>query len=195
MLLAARFTRRGDTQGMTLSTRMLAGAFLRDRAPEQAATIGSVNSLEQGASSRDDVVLRPASEDAGARPTRRGAMSEPDPIHCAARGAEPVRLPVAAKERISFDRQELREIFNVYGRMVVSGEWRDYAVDFLRDRAVFSVFRRASEVPLYRIVKDPSLARRQGVYAVITATGLIVRRGHELRSVLRVLEKPLRLVS
>src|SRR5882757_5072090 len=98
-------------------------------------------------------------------------MSDTDPIHAAARGAELVRLPVAAKERISFDRQELREIFNLYGRKVVSGEWRDYALDFLRDRAVFSVFRRASEMPLYRIVKDPALARRQGAYAVITATG------------------------
>jgi hypothetical protein len=122
-------------------------------------------------------------------------MSDPEPISSAARGAELVRFPVAAKERISFDRQELREIFNVYGRKVVSGEWRDYAVDFLKDRAVFSVFRRASEVPLYRIVKDPSLARRQGAYAVITGTGLIVKRGHELRNVLRVLEKPLLLVS
>jgi hypothetical protein len=150
-----------------------------------------LNLLEQGASSRDDVLLyRPW----GFR-IRRGAMSDPEPIPSAARGAELVRFPVAAKERISFDRQELREIFNVYGRKVVSGEWRDYAVDFLKDRAVFSVFRRASEVPLYRIVKDPSLARRQGAYAVITATGLIVKRGHELRNVLRVFERPLLLVS
>jgi hypothetical protein len=122
-------------------------------------------------------------------------MSDLDPIYAAARGAELVRFPVAAKERISFDRLELREIFNLYGRKVVSGEWRDYAVDFLKDRAVFSVFRRASEMPLYRIVKDPALARRQGAYAVIGATGLILKRGHELRNVLRVLEKPLRLVS
>jgi hypothetical protein len=117
-------------------------------------------------------------------------MSDPDPIYAAARGAELVRFPLAAKERISFDRLELRELFNLYGRKVISGEWRDYAVDFLKDRAIFSVFRRSSEVPLYRIVKDPVLARRQGVYAVITATGLILKRGHELRNVLRVLEKP-----
>jgi hypothetical protein len=121
-------------------------------------------------------------------------MSDPDPIFAAARGAELVRFPVAAKERISFDRQELREIFNVYGRKVVSGEWRDYAIDFLKDRAVFSIFRRTSEMPLYRVVKDPSLARRQGAYAIVTATGLVLKRGHELRNVLRVLEKP-RLVN
>jgi Protein of unknown function (DUF2794) len=117
-------------------------------------------------------------------------MSDTDPIYAAARGAELVRFPVAAKERISFDRQELREIFNVYGRKVVSGDWRDYAIDFLKDRAVFSIFRRTSEMPLYRVVKDPSLARRQGAYAVITATGLVLKRGHDLRNVLRVLEKP-----
>jgi Protein of unknown function (DUF2794) len=122
-------------------------------------------------------------------------MSDPEPIHYAARGADLVRFPVAAKERISFNRQELREIFSVYGRKVMLGEWRDYALDFLKERAVFSVFRRASEMPLYVIVKDPALARRQGAYAVIAATGLIVKRGHDLRNVLRVLEKPLRLVN
>ena len=84
---------------------------------------------------------------------------------------------------------------NVYGRMVADGEWRDYAIDFLKDRAVFSVFRRASEVPIYRIEKDPKLARRQGAYSVISATGLIMRRGHELDRVLRVFDKKLSLVA
>ncbi len=96
--------------------------------------------------------------------------------------------------RVTFDRRELDRILNLYGRMVAAGEWRDYAIDFLKDRAVFSVFRRASEVPIYRIEKDPKLARRQGAYSVITATGLILRRGHELDRVLRVLDKSLKLV-
>jgi hypothetical protein len=89
--------------------------------------------------------------------------------------------------RITFNRIELNRILNLYGRMVADGEWRDYSIDFLRDRAVFSVFRRASEVPLYRIEKDPRLARKQGMYSVISATGLILRRGHELERVLLVL--------
>jgi hypothetical protein len=92
---------------------------------------------------------------------------------------------------VTFDRRELDRIFGLYGRMVAAGEWRDYAIDFLRDRAVFSVFRRAAEVPLYRIEKNPKLARRQGAYSVITATGLIMRRGHELDRVLRVLDEKL----
>jgi hypothetical protein len=96
--------------------------------------------------------------------------------------------------RVTFDRRELDRILNLYGRMVAAGEWRDYAIDFLKDRAVFSIFRRASEVPIYRIEKDPKLARRQGAYSVITATGLILRRGHELDRVLRVLDKSLKLV-
>ena len=79
--------------------------------------------------------------------------------------------------------------------MVAAGEWRDYAIDFLKDRSVFSVFRRASEVPIYRIEKDPRLARKQGAYSVISATGLIVKRGHELDRVLRVIDRPLRVVS
>jgi hypothetical protein len=91
--------------------------------------------------------------------------------------------------RVTFNRLELNRILNLYGRMVADGEWRDYAIDFLKDRAVFSVFRRTCEVPIYRIEKNPRLARRQGAYSVISATGLIMRRGHELERVLRVLDK------
>ncbi len=78
--------------------------------------------------------------------------------------------------------------------MVGEGEWRDYAIDHLKDKAVFSVFRRASEVPLFRIEKDPKLARRQGAFSVIAASGLIVKRGHDLAQVLRVFEKSPKLV-
>ncbi len=92
--------------------------------------------------------------------------------------------------QVTFNRRELNRILDLYGRMVAAGEWRDYAIDFLKDRAVFSVFRRSSEVPLYRIEKDPRLAQRQGAYSVISATGLILRRGHELDRVLRVIDKP-----
>jgi hypothetical protein len=73
--------------------------------------------------------------------------------------------------------------------MVADGEWRDYSIDFLRDRAVFSVFRRASEVPIYRIEKDLRLVRKQGMYSVISATGLILRRGHELDRVLLAIDR------
>jgi hypothetical protein len=95
----------------------------------------------------------------------------------------------APGSRVTFDRRELDRILGLYGRMVAAGEWRDYAIDFLKDRAVFSVFRRASEVPIYRIEKNPRLARRQGAYSVVSATGLIVRRGPELDRVLRALDK------
>src|SRR2546422_6373148 len=97
--------------------------------------------------------------------------------------------------RVTFDRRELNRIFGLYGRKVAAGEWRDYAIDFLKDRAVFSVFRRASEVPIYRIEKTPKLARRQGPYSVISATGLIVRRGHELDGVLRAIDGSLSVVA
>lgn len=98
-------------------------------------------------------------------------------------------------KQISFDRRELSQILSIYGRKVAAGEWRDYAIDMLREKAVFSVFRKASEHPLYRIEKSPKLARRQGAYAVISTTGLILKRGHDLGNVLRVLEKKLRLVE
>ena len=85
---------------------------------------------------------------------------------------------------ISFDRKELNLILGVYGSKVAEGEWRDYALDFSRDSAIFSVFRRTSEMPLYRIVKDPKLARKQGAYAVLAQGGMILRRGHDLAQVL-----------
>jgi len=116
--------------------------------------------------------------------------------------AEPMRggasrvIPFpAAPHRVTFTRDELQAILNLYGRMVAEGEWRDYAIDFTRDRAVFSVFRRTSEMPLYRIVKEPRLARRQGAYAVVTATGLVLKRGHDLDRVLKVIDRPLRVVQ
>lgn len=97
----------------------------------------------------------------------------------------------------SFDRRELSSILKVYGRKVAEGEWRDYAIDFRRDEAVFSIFRRASEMPLFRIVKDMRLARRQGAYSVVAAGGMILKRGSDLERVLAVLEKrrSLRLVD
>lgn len=102
-------------------------------------------------------------------------------------GSAPARS--APFNQVTFNRRELNRILDLYGRKVAAGEWRDYAIDFLKDRAVFSVFRRASEVPLYRIEKDPKLAQRQGAYSVISASGHILRRGHELERVLRAIDK------
>jgi hypothetical protein len=109
-------------------------------------------------------------------------------------GGTPARS-ATAPQHVTFSRLELNRILDLYGRKVAAGEWRDYAIDFLKDRAVFSVFRRASEVPLYRIEKNPKLGRRQGAYSVISATGLIVRRGHELDRVLRSIDVSLSLVT
>ena len=109
-------------------------------------------------------------------------------------GGSPARSAPAPVNQVTFSRRELNRILDLYGRKVAAGEWRDYAIDFLKDRAVFSVFRRASEVPIYRIEKSPKLARRQGAYSVISATGLIVRRGHELDRVLRAIDVSLSLV-
>ena len=95
---------------------------------------------------------------------------------------------------VSFDRHELSTILNLYGRKVAAGEWRDYAIDFDKNRAVFSIFRRTSEVPLYRIEKDPRLARKQGAYSVVAAGGLVMKRGSDLARVIAVLEKTVRLV-
>ncbi|MFC3695431.1 DUF2794 domain-containing protein [Chenggangzhangella methanolivorans] len=128
-------------------------------------------------------------------------MSDSEPIRLIPRAAasaqdSPPLQSSAAVSQVSFDRRELQDLLTLYGRMVAAGEWRDYAIDFLRDQAVFSVFRRTSEAPLYRIEKTPRLARRQGAYAVVAAGGLILKRGPDLARVLAVLEKKtLRLVT
>lgn len=96
-----------------------------------------------------------------------------------------------APDVIAFDRHELGVILSLYGRMVAAGEWRDYGMSFLRDLAVFSVFRRASENPLYRIEKRPRLRGAQGMYAVVGMDGQVLKRGHDLPTVLRVLERRL----
>jgi len=101
----------------------------------------------------------------------------------------PENVPAAPVTR--FDRSELNRILTVYGRMVAAGEWRDYALDFLEEVAVFSIFRRASEMPLFRVEKRPKLRSRQGQYCVIAAGGLILKRGHELAQVLKVFDRKL----
>ena len=94
-------------------------------------------------------------------------------------------------EKIAFHRLELAPILTLYGRMVAAGEWRDYGISCLRDVAVFSIFKRTAENPLYRIEKRPKLRQRQGQYAVIGMDGQILKRGHDLATVLRVLERKL----
>ena len=105
-----------------------------------------------------------------------------------------LRASAGAGEQVTFDRRELQDILALYGRKVAEGEWRDYAIDFSRETATFSIFRRAAEYPLYRVVKTPKLARKQGVFSVVTATGLILKRGHDLKRVLDVLDRKLKLV-
>lgn len=97
--------------------------------------------------------------------------------------------------QVSFDRRELTAILRIYGFKVADGEWRDYAIDHLKDRAVFSVYRRASEVALYRVEKNPKLARKQGAYSIIDGNGTVLKRGHELAQVLKLFERQLKLVE
>ncbi len=125
-----------------------------------------------------------------ARPSRAtlppmSAGENPEPIgrgraHARAKGA-----PAA----VAFSRSELTRILGVYGQFVAAGDWKDYAIDCLPERAVFSVFRRASEMPLYRIEKRPKLARRQGQWTIVSMSGAILKRGHDLGQVLRLFDR------
>ena len=91
--------------------------------------------------------------------------------------------------QVAFNRQELSLILNVYGQMVSNGEWKDYAMDFLKDKAVFSIYRKATEHALYKVEKVPALRNKQGQFAVMAPGGLILKRGHDLKTVLKVFDK------
>lgn len=96
-----------------------------------------------------------------------------------------------APDTVAFNRRELGVIMGLYGQMVSAGEWRDYGMSFLSDVAIFSIFRRAAEQPIYRIEKRPKMQAKQGMYTVIGMDGRILKRGHDLKTVLRVLERKL----
>ncbi len=121
-------------------------------------------------------------------------MNEGDPIVLPLRHSHQDSAGGSREERVvAFDRRELNLILNLYGLQVGAGEWRDYAIDMLKDRAVFSIFRHASDVPLYRVEKHPKLAKRQGAYSVVAPGGRILKRGRDLEVVLRILKPKPRL--
>ena len=127
-------------------------------------------------------------------------LSDQEPISFRPRIVPPPVAPPPAPtpgtaQTAAFNRHELNQILDLYGRKVASGEWRDYAIDFGREKAVFSVYRRSSECPLYTIEKTPKLSRKQGAYSVVAATGLILKRGPDLARVLDVLDKRVRLLK
>lgn len=103
----------------------------------------------------------------------------------------PIALHQQMPEQVAFHRTELNVMLGLYGRMVAAGEWRDYGMSFLREVAIFSVFRRTAENPMYRIEKRPKLRMKQGQYSVIGMDGHILKRGNDLAQVLRVLERKL----
>ncbi|ALI55562.1 DUF2794 domain-containing protein [Celeribacter marinus] len=98
---------------------------------------------------------------------------------------------IISDEKVAFDKSELNAILGVYGRFVAAGDWRDYGMSFLKDVAIFSIFRRTAEHPIYRIEKRPRLRNRQGMYCVISMDGQILKRGHDLRIVLRYFDRKL----
>jgi len=118
-------------------------------------------------------------------------VEEPISLHRALAREGARDIPQQAVAQTRFDRSELCRILDLYGRMVAAGEWRDYALDFLEEVAVFSIFRRSSEMALFRVEKRPKLRGRQGQYAVIAAGGLVLKRGPELAQVLKIFDRKL----
>ncbi len=117
-------------------------------------------------------------------------MDEISSIHSLAGGASK-RRKGQANALVYLMRPELSQILNVYGRMVAAGEWRDYAIDHLQGEAIFSIFRRASEMPLYRIIKEPALANQQGAWRIVGIDGQVLKRGKQLDQLLRYFDRQL----
>src|SRR5437868_12337852 len=116
-------------------------------------------------------------------------VEEPISLHRAAFEKGARDMSPATVAQVTFDRPELNRILTIYGRMVAAGEWRDYALDFLEEVAVFSIFRRSSEMALFRVEKRPRLKSRQGQYAVVAAGGVVLRRGQDLAQVLKIFDR------
>ncbi len=117
-------------------------------------------------------------------------MSESEDWSSDGRRSPSVLRPSSTTRQVTFSRRELDAILRVYSRKVAEGEWRDYAIDHLEHKAVFSIFRRSSEMPMFSVEKVPALARKQGGYQIVAAAGMILKRGHELANVLRILDRP-----
>lgn len=132
-----------------------------------------------------EIALRPAET------TLRSAEIIPFPTS----PAESMTKPAKPVEIVAFNKNELMLLLNVYGRKVSAGEWRDYALDMLKDSAFFSIFRRTSERPQYVVEKNPRLRNRQGQFTVTNADGRVLRRGHDLEKVLRVFDQSLSIVK
>ena len=109
--------------------------------------------------------------------------TDPSEIHGGA------SAPAAPGNQVTFDRRELNRILGLYGRMVAAGEWRDYAIDFFKDKAVFSVFKRSGDLPLYQVEKNPKFVSKQGAFSIVNTQGKILKRGHELAQVLEFFDK------
>ena len=123
------------------------------------------------------------------------AVGEPNVIDIATARQPAIQPSSSPTPQVTFDRRELDQLLRIYGRKVAEGEWRDYAIDFGRETATFSCFRRASEMPQFRIVKEPKLAKRQGAWSVLAPTGQILKRGHELANVLRLFDRKPKLIG
>ena len=161
--------------------------------------------MTDGASDQDPITIRPFHAGTPSRsPTGPHVGTHPkshnsaaSSTHASSHSGNVTRIISSTAARTQrptcFDRHELNVILNVYGRRVAPGEWRDYARDMEKDRAVFSIFRRSSEMPIYRIEKNPKFARKQGAWSIVSASGQILKRGHELQAVLRIFESKPRL--
>ena len=100
-------------------------------------------------------------------------------------------LPIGRPSQVGYERVELTRILDLYGRMVAAGHWRDYAIEFSRDAAVFAAFRRSAERPEVRIEKRPELRNKQGMWALVNEQGMVLKRGQELGPVLAPVERRL----
>lgn len=90
---------------------------------------------------------------------------------------------------VAFQRPEIKILMDIYGKMVSSGLWKDYAMDHGPKLAYFSIFKKSGDNAIYMVEKDPKKSSKQGTYALKDQTGHVLKRGNDLRLVLDSLYK------
>ncbi len=99
------------------------------------------------------------------------------------------------KNDIFFNKKELGEILNIYGTMVSKGVWKDYAIFINKNVVGFDIYRKATEKPLFQIIKNLKSQSGQK-YQLKDQHGTIIKNSNELKNIISVLHKKnLRLIK
>lgn len=97
-----------------------------------------------------------------------------------------LRFPPAsrrARRWICFERGEMARLLTLYSARVAEGVWRDYAIDPGESLSAFSIFRHASESPIYTVVKFAAGKADEPLFALFAGPRRL-RRARDLGEII-----------